>query len=241
MLHTKNTTYGGTFYLSKIQISDGASVSGFSNNGRTPDYSFNTAQQLTLGQITVLPNSKIVVMGALMNMYNGTPNLIQQLFVTRLNANGSVDYTTSSTGFQYFMAAPPTASIRADYVKKLFNLNDGSLVLAYSGGSVTYGSKSFLAKFNSGFLGMENVSTKDQNNNFTLYPNPANDNVTIQNKKYSNESFDYNIFDLSGKTIQSGSSKFNEQMNIQRLEKGNYIIQVETKKGDRQSLKLVKK
>lgn len=241
VLHTKNTTYGGTFYLSKIQISDGASVSGFSNNGRTPDYSFNTAQQLTLGQITVLPNSKIVVMGALMNMYNGTPNLIQQLFVTRLNANGSVDYTTSSTGFQYFMAAPPTASIRADYVKKLFNLNDGSLVLAYSGGSVTYGSKSFLAKFNSGFLGMENVSTKDQNNNFTLYPNPANDNVTIQNKKYSNESFDYNIFDLSGKTIQSGSSKFNEQMNIQRLEKGNYIIQVETKKGDRQSLKLVKK
>ncbi|MDW9380005.1 T9SS type A sorting domain-containing protein [Chryseobacterium sp. JV558] len=241
VLHSKNTTFGGTFFLSKIQISDGSSVTGFSNNGRTPDYSFNTAQQLTLGQITVLPNSKIVVMGALMNMYNGTPNLIQQLFVTRLNANGSVDYTTSSTGFQYFMAAPPAASIRADYVKKLFNLNDGSLVLAYSGGSVTYGSKSFLTKFNSGFLGLNDISDKDQNTTFTLYPNPAGDNITIQNKKYSSESFGYNIFDMSGKKIQNGSSKFNEQINVQRLEKGNYMILFDTKKGDRQSLKLLKK
>lgn len=241
VLHHKNTTYGGTFFLSKIQISDGASVSGFSNNGRTPDYSFTTAQQLTLGQITVLPNSKIVIMGAVMNMYNGTPNLIQQLFITRLNANGSIDYTTSSTGFQYFMAAPPTTSLRADYINKLFNLNDGSLVLVYSGGSVTHGSKSFLTKFNSGFLGLDHISAKDQNSTFTLYPNPAGDNITIQNKKYSSESFEYSIFDMSGKKIQSGSSIFNEQMNIQRLEKGNYIIQFETKKGDRQSLKLVKK
>lgn len=240
VLHQKSSPYLGTFFLSKIQISDGSSVSGFANNGKTPDYYFNTAQQLTLGQITVLPNSKIVVMGALMNMYNGTPNLIQQLFVTRLNANGSVDYTTSSAGFQYFMAAPPTASIRADYVKKLFNLNDGSLVLAYSGGSVTYGSKSFLTKFNSGFLGTNETSAKDQNTAFTLYPNPADDNITIQNKKNNSESFEYNIFDLSGKKIQSGSSIFNEQMNIQRLDKGNYIIQIETKKGDKESLKLVK-
>jgi uncharacterized delta-60 repeat protein len=241
VLHQKSSPYRGTFFLSKIQISDGVSVSGFANNGRTANYNFTTAEELQLGQITVLPNSKIVIMGAIMNMYNGTPNLIYQLFITRLNANGSVDYTTSSNGFQYFMAAPPTTSLRADYIKKLFNLNDGSLVLCYSGGSVTHGSKSYLTKFNSGFLGLDDISAKDQNTTFTLYPNPAGDNITIQNNKYSSESFEYSIFDLSGKKIQSGSSIFNEQMNIQRLEKGNYIIQFETKKGDRKSLKLVKK
>lgn len=240
LLHSKNATYRDTFFLSKIQISDGASVSGFSNNGRTPDYHFTTAQQLSLGQITVLPNSKIVVTGGITNMYNGTPNLIAQLFVTRLNANGTVDYTTSSAGFQYFMAAPPTTSLRADYIHKLFNLNDGSLVLCYSGGSVTHGDKSFLTKFNSGFLGIDNVSLKDYNT-FTLYPNPAGDHITIQNKKQSNESFEYSIFDMSRKKIQSGFSIFNEQMNIQKLEKGNYMIWFETKKGDKQSLKLIKK
>lgn len=240
LLHSKNATYRDTFFLSKIQISDGASVSGFSNNGRTPDYHYTTAQQLSLGQITVLPNSKIVVTGGITNMYNGTPNLIAQLFVTRLNANGTVDYTTSSAGFQYFMAAPPTTSLRADYIHKLFNLNDGSLVLCYSGGSVTHGDKSFLTKFNSGFLGIDNVSLKDYNT-FTLYPNPAGDHITIQNKKQSNESFEYSIFDMSGKKIQSGFSIFNEQMNIQKLEKGNYMIWFETKKGDKQSLKLIKK
>lgn len=241
LLHSKNGIYGDTFFLSKIQISDGASVSGFSNNGRTPDYHFTTAQQLSMGQITVLPNSKIIVTGGITNMYNGTPNLIAQLFVTRLNANGTVDYTTSSAGFQYFMAAPPTTSLRADYIKKLFNLNDGSLVLAYSGGSVTHGSKSFLTKFNSGFLGVDDVSIQDHNNNFTLYPNPAGDHITIQSKKQGNESFEYSIFDMSGKKIQSSSSKFNESINVQRLEKGNYIIQFETRKGDKQSLKLIKK
>ncbi|MDR6487839.1 putative delta-60 repeat protein [Chryseobacterium vietnamense] len=241
VLHSKNTIYGGTFFLSKIQISDGASVSGFSNNGRTPDYSFITAKQLSLGQITVLPNSKIIVTGGITNMYNGTPNLIAQLFVTRLNANGTVDYTTSSAGFQYFMAAPPTTSLRADYIHKLFNLNDGSLVLCYSGGSVTHGDKSFLTKLNSGFLGLNDVSVQDHNNTFTLYPNPAGDHIILQSKKQGNESFEYSIFDMSGKKIQSGSSIFNEKINIQRVEKGNYMIRFETKKGDRQSLKLIKK
>ncbi|WP_336702640.1 T9SS type A sorting domain-containing protein [Chryseobacterium indologenes] len=240
LLHQKNSPSRGTFFLTKIQILNGSFVSGFANNGKTPDYSFLTAKQLALGQITVLPNSKIIVTGGITNMYNGTPNLVAQLFVTRLNANGTVDYTTSSAGFQYFMAAPPTTSLRADYIHKLFNLNDGSLVLCYSGGSVTHGDKSFLTKFNSGFLGIHNISVKDYNT-FTLYPNPAGDHITIQNKKQGNESFEYSIFDMSGKIVQNGSSRFNESINVQRLEKGNYMIWFETKKRGRQSLKLIKK
>lgn len=230
-----------SFFLSKIQISNGALISNFANNGRTSNYFFLAAPQLDLSQITVLPNSKIVVMGSITNLFNGAPNVNQQLFVTRFNPNGSIDYTISSSGFQVFMATPPNTSMRADFIKKLFNLNNGSLVLSYSGDSVTYGSKSFLSKFiDSSYLSTDSVSNKDQNNILTLYPNPASNSITIQNNNYDKDIFSFKIFDLSGKIVQTGSSKFNDHIDIRSLIKGNYIIQIETKKGNQHSVKLIK-
>ncbi|WP_180277283.1 T9SS type A sorting domain-containing protein [Chryseobacterium sp. 52] len=237
------TSSSDTFFLSKIQISNGALIPSFGNNGITPKYFFVDAPQLSLSQITVLPNSKIVAMGIISRWFTGGPNLNQQLFVTRFNSSGSVDYTISNKGFQEFMTTlpPPTEGIRADYFSKLFNPNNGSFILAYSGGSVTTGDKSYLCKFiDSSYLGTDSVSEKDQNNLFTLYPNPAENSVTIQNKKYGNETFNFKIYDLSGKIAQTGSSKFNDRINIQNLEKGNYIIQIEAKNGDKHSVKLLK-
>lgn len=232
-----------TFFLSKTQISDGSAISNFANNGRTSNYFFVGAPRLTLSQITVLPNSKIVAMGSVTRFFSGGPNINEQLFVTRFNSNGSIDYTNSSTGFQIFTATPPPPAdgIRADFIKKLFNPNNGSLILSYSGDSVTTGSKSYLCKFiDSSYLGTDSVSEKDQTNLFTLFPNPAGNTVTVQNKKYGNDTFNFKIYDLSGKITKTGASKFNEQMNIQNLEKGNYIIQIETKKGEKHSMKLIK-
>jgi uncharacterized delta-60 repeat protein len=239
----QSSSSSDTFFLSKIQISDGAVISSFANNGRTSNYFFLGAPRLTLSQITVLPNSKIVVMGGITNFFSGGANINEQLFVTRFNSNGSIDYTLSSNGFQVFLATPPppTAGIRADFIKKLFNPNNGSLILSYSGYSVTTGSKSYLCKFiDSSYLGTDSATEKDQNNLFTLYPNPAGNGVAIQNKKYGNDIFNFTIFDLSGKTVQTGSSTFNARIDVQRLEKGNYIIQIKTKKGDQHSVKLIK-
>ncbi|WP_223606502.1 T9SS type A sorting domain-containing protein [Chryseobacterium sp. OSA05B] len=231
------------FFLSKTQISNGAVISSFANNGRTSNYFFVAAPRLRLSQITVLPNSKIVAIGSVTNFFSGGPNINEQLFVTRFNANGSIDYTASSSGFQIFMTTlpPPVEGIRADYINKLFNANNGSLILAYSGGSVTTGDKSYLCKFiDSTYLGTDSVPDKDQTNLFTLYPNPAGNTVTIQNRKYGNDAFNFKIYDLSGKIAQTGSSKFNDRIDVQHLEKGNYIIQIETKKGDKHSVKLRK-
>ncbi|WP_042722579.1 T9SS type A sorting domain-containing protein, partial [Flavobacterium sp. B17] len=58
-------------------------------------------------------------------------------------------------------------------------------------------------------------------------------------KNKGNDSFEYKILDVSGRIVQSGSSKFNTETNIQELQKGNYIIQTEVK-GGRQSLKFIK-
>lgn len=73
-----------------------------------------------------------------------------------------------------------------------------------------------------------------------LYPNPTNNFLTIQNKEGSTEDFEYKILDLTGRIVKSGNSKFNEQINIESLENGNYIIQIETEKGEKLNKKLLK-
>lgn len=75
----------------------------------------------------------------------------------------------------------------------------------------------------------------------SIYPNPTNNFITIQNKENSTENFEYKIVDLTGKIVTNGNSKFNEQINIESLESGNYIIQIETENGEKLTEKLIKK
>lgn len=67
-------------------------------------------------------------------------------------------------------------------------------------------------------------------NNLVIYPNPTNNFITIQNRQNSTENYDYKIVDLTGRVVKSGNSKFNEQINIEGLENGNYIIQTQTER-----------
>ena len=73
-----------------------------------------------------------------------------------------------------------------------------------------------------------------------VYPNPTNNFVTIQNEENVTENFEYKIVDLTSRVVKNGNSKFNEQINIESLKSGNYIIQIETETGEKISEKLVK-
>lgn len=236
LLHSASDGYDSVF-LSKIQISDGAFVTGFSNGGRTPNYSFTNAPRLYISQIKVLPDSKILVIGNVSNFW--TANINTQLFSMRFNGNGTIDYSTSSNGYQIFNTTPPSTSVRADYIQRMFVLDEGSFVLSYSGGSATHGYSSYLTKFTGAFLGVKDTAVDRGQSSLILYPNPVGNTFTIQNKNKGNEPFQYSIFDVSGRTVQNGSSAFNTETNIQELPKGNYIIQTEAK-GERLSLKFIK-
>jgi uncharacterized delta-60 repeat protein len=236
LLHSASDGYDSVF-LSKIQISDGAFVTGFSNEGRTPNYSFTNAPSLYISQIKVLPNSKILVIGNVSNFW--TANINTQLFLMRFNGNGTIDYSTSSNGYQIFNTTPPSTSVRADYIQRMFVLDEGSFVLSYSGNSATNGYSSYLTKFTGGFLGVNDTAVGRGQSSLTLYPNPAGNTFAIQNKNKGNDSFEYTIFDVSGRMVQSGSSKFNTETNIQELQKGSYIIKIEAK-DERQLLKFIK-
>lgn len=81
-----------------------------------------------------------------------------------------------------------------------------------------------------------NFSQKD----IILFPNPTNNFITIQNSKNSTENYEYKIVELTGRIVKNGNSKFNEQINIESLTSGNYIIQIETENGVMFTEKLIK-
>lgn len=71
-----------------------------------------------------------------------------------------------------------------------------------------------------------------------VYPNPAKDFIILKNKK--TESFVYQIFDLSGKLVKKGKRNFNEKIEVKDLLNGNYVLQMESVSGEKQSLKFIK-
>ncbi len=89
---------------------------------------------------------------------------------------------------------------------------------------------------------LSQLSVKDINNDnqLILYPNPAKSFVTINGKK-SMEAFDYNIMDLNGNIIKSGNTRYNEKIDIERLETGNYFMIINSQNARQRTFKLIKK
>jgi hypothetical protein len=85
-----------------------------------------------------------------------------------------------------------------------------------------------------------NINEFINNSKITIYPNPTNNFITIQNKQNTIENFEYKIIDLTGRIVRSGNSKFNDQINVESLESGNYIIQIETENDKKLTEKLIK-
>ena len=76
--------------------------------------------------------------------------------------------------------------------------------------------------------------------NVKIIPNPSNNNIQIQREINQIDKFAYKILDLTGRIVKSGNSKYYEQINIDSLTSGNYILQIETEKGEKLTEKLVK-
>lgn len=96
-----------------------------------------------------------------------------------------------------------------------------------TGANATYDATAVWTDFNlQTTLGSNEFDLK--NNKLITYPNPSSNYITIQNKENSTENFDYKIIELTGRILKSGNSKFNEQINIENLTSGNYIIQIQT-------------
>ena len=78
------------------------------------------------------------------------------------------------------------------------------------------------------------INIKDNLINYELYPNPCRQTIQIKN---TNQNFDYEILNLSGKLIKKDNS--NGVINIDFLNNGIYFLKFTTKRGYR-ILKFVK-
>ncbi len=84
-------------------------------------------------------------------------------------------------------------------------------------------------------INFDNFNTK-----ILVYPNPTNNFITIKNEENSTEHFKFKIVDLTGRIVKNGNSKFNEQVNIESLTSGNYIVQIQTDSNENFTQKLIK-
>ncbi len=87
---------------------------------------------------------------------------------------------------------------------------------------------------------LSTIDIESFNKKTLIFPNPSMSFITIQNKESSSESFEYKIVDFTGRNVKSGNSKFNQKIDIVSLKNGNYIIQIETDKGEMLTEKLIK-
>jgi len=74
-------------------------------------------------------------------------------------------------------------------------------------------------------------------NDYKIYPNPVNDDLTIENR---NEIERIDIYDLQGKLI-IGYTKIFNQLDLSDLKTGQYILRIQNKNGDRLTMKIIKR
>lgn len=77
-------------------------------------------------------------------------------------------------------------------------------------------------------------------NYLSIFPNPTNNFITIQNRQNLTDNFEYKILDLTGRIVKNGYSNSNEQINIESLTSGNYIIQIQTDSNQNFTQKIIK-
>lgn len=85
----------------------------------------------------------------------------------------------------------------------------------------------------------DNVSRINANDNIKIYPNPANDVLTIEGQQAGTQ---IELFDIIGRNVYRSVSKtVRETINISHLPQGNYIIQLTGTDGQRMTGKVVKR
>lgn len=84
-----------------------------------------------------------------------------------------------------------------------------------------------------------NLKQVNSSTEIKVYPNPANDvlNINVSNRFVLDS---YIIFDRHGRTVQDGSFNETKQVFIGKLPTGIYLLQIHSKTGSTQNIKIVK-
>ena len=100
----------------------------------------------------------------------------------------------------------------------------------------TVGNKGRILKtINGGVLG---ITENNRSENFTIYPNPAEDIITINTDKTRPISTNINIYNVAGSLVKTLLMNENQQnINVSDLSKGIYIVEIKSEElNERQKL-----
>jgi len=96
----------------------------------------------------------------------------------------------------------------------------------------------FVAKLANSLCGSGNVSTNKFNKlTVNVYPNPTTDIVTVETDE---NLFNYSVYDINGREIQTGIFGSTKQINLQSASNGVYFVKVSTTQGSSATVKVVK-
>lgn len=193
----------------------------FSNDGRD---SPKIGSSATFSRsVSIQPDGKIIVSGSMFGALS-----YYQPVIIRYLSNGKLDTTFSDNGISKILVSNSNHGGG-------FSLLQPNGKLLVGGDFSNSTSDLYLFCLTTGVK----LSTESfVNSKFISYPNPAKNFITIVSNE--NENFVYRIFDVSGKLIKKGENKTNENIDIQNLQKGNYILQLKNENSKSQILKLIK-
>jgi len=226
----------GTFYenntinkFAAIKLNQNGSIdTSFANNGRYISL-IGTGNGGKLASMKLLENNKILLVGNLSSSSG--------IGIVRLNSNGTLDNLFGTNGISTIINSNVTSVIVGDFVIKP---NYKIIIVGAAKANAPNNKLQIFTTQVNNSIAILSTTDDELKDKFSIYPNPTNNFITIQNKENSTESYDYKIVDLTGRIVKSGNSKFNEQINVESLTSGNYIIQIQTDSNQFITQKLIK-
>ena len=184
---------------------------------------------------------------------NGNPrNRFEEVAtVTYVDGNGQTQAFNSYSGANQSTANVSISALMSEVTVSLSNGVSGSSASI----SISLSSISFCEQSSGAIANERNTPTNDLDGNtqikdFTIFPNPAERNLNIKlglNVSNANTiDVNLNIYDLTGKIVKRmnwsklSNSIFERQIDVSSLEKGVYLIGLESSNGTREFLKFVK-
>lgn len=207
--------------------SNGTLDMSFNGKGTLHHYILNFPSYLT--DVLVQPDGKILAIGTAKSAFNS------YCAIVRYNNNGSFDSTFNSNGID-------TISLGKKYStgNSIILQPDKKIVIA---GGAMDGSNIYNMGVARYFSGIELSIPEYLTTNLKLYPNPANDYITLDYTLYVQSNISIRLIDLQGRTIFSkvenkpkevGQHK--ETIDLQSLSKGIYTLIFKTNNNEQSYL-----
>jgi len=187
------------------------------NNDGTRDMTFNASVNNSVNDILIQSDGKIILGGR----FTTVTGSVNKNRLCRFNIDGSVDNSFDIlTGFD-------------NQVSSITKDNNNKLVVSGSFSSYQGTTSNRLVRlFGPSVLSVNEFDMQK----VKLFPNPVSDFIKVE----INKSYNFKIYSLTGSLILKGNQSPNKSIDVNQLNKGLYILELETGNNNKYNYKFIK-